>query len=618
MDQTQQLVVTAAAVLAAAAIVQVLSRRTPIPAILIYLFLGVVLGPSVLNIIGVDAMGETLMAVVRVSVAIIVFEGAFSLEGNYLRQVRRPVRNLVTLGLAVTVVGGALVGHWIAGLPWPLAIQYAALVSVTGPTVITPLLQRVRVNGRVRATLAGEGVIIDPIGAVLALVVFEVISAQGLNGIEAALWVAERLVIGGLWGAVAGLGLLAILRGLKNEPSQVARIVTLAGAVVIFAVIDTVVHESGLMAVVVAGLLLGNLDFPHRETVHQFKGDITMIVIATVYLLLAATLDPETLLALGWRGPVAVLAMMLVVRPVGVFLSTRRAMLSLKERLFVAAIGPRGVVAASLATLISLNLSAAGVAGASSLLGLVFLTISLTILIQASYAGWLAKRLGVVPMDILIIGGGRVGRMLADEMNRIGEDVTVIELDPDKAELVRDLGVNVVVGDGTDARVLEDAGIATARTVVAATGSDKDNLLACQLAKTQFGKEQVVARVTDPAALPSFESLGIQVMNPARSTAMILANLIRRPNLFRLLSEVDVDGADVTEVTIGPDGVSGRAIQELGLPRDALVLLVRRGGERLIPHGTTELEPGDTVTLVGKRRAIEEARRLLTGHGARR
>ena len=133
MDQTQQLVVTAAAVLAAAAIVQVLSRRTPIPAILIYLFLGVVLGPSVLNIIAVDAMGETLMAVVRVSVAIIVFEGAFSLEGNYLRQVRRPVRNLVTLGLAVTVVGGALVGHWIAGLPWPLAIQYAALVSVTGP-----------------------------------------------------------------------------------------------------------------------------------------------------------------------------------------------------------------------------------------------------------------------------------------------------------------------------------------------------------------------------------------------------------------------------------------------------------------------------------------------------
>lgn len=612
MDLTQHLVVTATTILVVAALVQVLSRRTPIPSILLYLGAGILFGPSLLHLIATDQMGATLPAIVQLAVAIIVFEGAFSLEGHHLRQVHAPVRNLVTIGVVVTLIGGALVAHYIAGLDWSLAIQYGALVSVTGPTVITPLLERVRVRGRVRATLAGEGVIVDPIGVVLAVLVFNIIRAPGL-GIESIYQVPLRLLLGAAWGAVTGYLLLLILRRLRDQPSRIARIVTIAGAAAIYTPIETLEPETGLAAVVVAGLLLGNADFPHREEVHRFKGDITMIVIATVYLLLAATLHPSDLTSFGWRGPVAILAMMLLVRPLGVLLSTIGSSLSLSERAFVAAIGPRGVVAASLATLISLNLDAAGVEGASALLGLVFLTIVITIAIQASYAGWLAQFLKVVPMDVLIIGGGKVGRMLATELVNAGEDVTVIEQDPDVAERARQVGVHVVLGDGTDAAVLKRAGIEHAKAVVATTGSDKDNLLACQVARTRFGRQKLVSRVSDPEAVEGFEAAGIQVMNPARSTAMILANLVRRPALFRLLSEVDAEGADVIELVVGSNDASGRALRELGLPRDALVLLISRNGRRMIPHGDTELLPGDRVTVVGSRRSTEAAARILQG-----
>ncbi|HLI51552.1 MAG TPA: NAD-binding protein, partial [Thermomicrobiaceae bacterium] len=319
------------------------------------------------------------------------------------------------------------------------------------------------------------------------------------------------------------------------------------------------------------------------------------------------------LLTLGWRGPVAVLLMMVLVRPVEVMVSTVRSPLTLPERGFIAAIGPRGVVAASLATLISLSLAEAGDPQATSLLGLVFLTIVITIAIQASYAGWLAARLGVVPMDVVVIGGGKVGRMLAQELADAGEDITLIERNPDVAEQARQLGVHVIVGDGTNPEVLHRAGIENAKSVVATTSSDKDNLLACQIAKTTFKKEKLVARVTDPEALPSFQSLGIEVINPARATAVILSNLVRRPTFFRLLAGVSADNADVTEVVVGSNGAAGRTLRDLGLPAGVLVLLVRRAGQHVIPRGDTTLQAGDIVTLVGDRGDSERVARSLQG-----
>lgn len=614
MGDSHELIVTAAAILVAAVAGQVIAGRTRAPSILLYLGLGVLLGPIGIELIAPHELGATLEAAIEVFVAIIVFEGAFSLEWAYLRQVSRVVRNLVSIGAAVTVAVGALAAHWIAGLAWETSVLFGALVLVTGPTAISPLLQRVRVTGRTRATLSGEGVIVDPIGAVVTLVIFEAVLATDPSLGGSLRWVAERIGLGALMGIATGLLLFFWLQKVVPREGQLARISLLAGPVAIFALADSVLSGSGLSAVVAAGVTLGNAHFPHREDAHQLKSDITTIIIASVYLLLAATLEPEDLTQLGWRGPLVVLVLMVIARPLGVFLSTLGSPLTRGERAFVAGIGPRGVVAASLATFVSLGLREAGNEDASELLGLVFLTIAITIAVQASYAGWLATKLGVRPMGVLIVGGGRVGRMLAERLADAGEEVTIVERDAEQAELARRGGAYVVVGDGTKAEVLERAGIATARTVVATTRSDKDNLLACGLARTHYGKEHVVSRVNDGESLPSFEAAGIRVMNPAAATATILSNLVRRPGIFNLLTEGAADGeADVVEVVVASDAVVGRPLAEVTLPGDSLVLLVRRDGKRLIPHGSTVLQPGDVLTVVGTDGAARAARELLAG-----
>ena len=614
MGSAHDLIVTAAAVLAATVVVQVLAGRTKVPSILLYLGVGVLLGPIGFGLIAADKLGPTLEAAIKISVAIIVFEGAFSLEWTYLRIVSKVVRNLVSIGAAITVVVGALAAHYIAGLSWELAALFGALVMVTGPTAIGPLLQRVRVTGRARATLSGEGVIIDPIGAIVTLMLFELFHAPNGDVRNGAVWALERIGFGALAGAVGAFLMLIWLRYFVVEQAQIARISLLAGSVGIFTVSDSIVFESGLTAVVVGGILLGNMEFPHREEAHRFKGDITAIVIASVYLLLAATLHPEDLTRLGWKGPATVLVMMVVARPLAVLASTIRSPLTWRERAFVAAIGPRGVVAASLATFVAIRLRESDPQGAAALLGLVFLTITMTIAVQATYADWVANKLGVRPMGVLIIGGGRVGRMLAERLIGANEDVTIVEIDAEQAEKSRQLGAHVVIGDATLPATLERAGIEYAQTVVATTRSDKDNLLACQLARTRYDREHVVSRVTDPDSLPSFEELGIRAMNPAAATAMILSNLVRRPGIFSLLSgNSSRDDADVAEVVVSNDDIAGKSLKDLAFPGDSLVLLIRRGGTRLIPHGGSTLEPGDVVTIVGTNGATGKAAAMLSG-----
>jgi Trk K+ transport system NAD-binding subunit len=250
---------------------------------------------------------------------------------------------------------------------------------------------------------------------------------------------------------------------------------------------------------------------------------------------------------------------------------------------------------------------------AAALLGLVFLMIAITISVQASWASWLAGRLGVRPMGVLIIGAGRVGRMLAQRLVAVNEEVTVVEIDPEKAELARRIGANVVVGDGTTPAVLEKADVRSARTVVATTRSDKDNLLACQIARTKYDREHLVSRVSDPDSLPSFEVLGIRVMNPAAATAMILSNLVRRPDIFSLLSTGEDPGdADVTEVLVTNDDVAGKTLRDLKLPGDSLVVMIRRGGRRLVPHGDSQIQIGDVLTIAGTGSSTRDAEVMLT------
>jgi Trk K+ transport system NAD-binding subunit len=353
---------------------------------------------------------------------------------------------------------------------------------------------------------------------------------------------------------------------------------------------------------------------PHHEEVESFKGDLTNIGVIMLFILLSAGLRFDTFATLslgGWGGVLAVLAMMVLVRPFSVLASMVGTTVTRKETLYMAALGPRGVVAVALALFAELELRASGYEGADSFVGLVFLTIIGTVVIQGLYSSPLAHRLGVTAMNVLVVGSGGIARELARRLTANGAAVTLISADPMEINQAQIENLPVRQGNGTSSDDLRKAGIEKASAFVAATASDKTNLLACQIAMQRFGVENVSSRVNSPDNLDNFSSLGIKVVSPAISTAMLLDSLVRRPAALELISS-QVPGQEICEVELQNHRLIGKPLREWSiLEGDVLVAMVRRNGDLFVPHGQTMLEKGDTLTLIGKCEDVDFAQDVV-------
>jgi NhaP-type Na+/H+ or K+/H+ antiporter/uncharacterized protein with PhoU and TrkA domain len=594
---------------------QILAERLRIPATGPLLIAGLLFGPAVLGLVQPQALDVTLRVVVRAAVAIVVFEGGLLLNIGELRHTSRAVVGLVSFGLLITTALAGLLAGVLLGWSWELSLLFGAIVSVTGPTVITPILQKVRVNRRVRATLESESVIADPLGVILAALVFTAITTPG-GWHYAALHGLLTLAAGAAVGAsVAGVVWLTAGR-FRLLPSKFARLGILGAALFAYTLAELLAHEAGVLAAAVAGIVTGTLDVPHKEQVEEFKGDLASIAISAVFILLAASLELRDLITLGWRGALVVALLMTVVRPVRVFLSTWGSELRRNEKWFVSFLGPRGIVAASVATFFGLELTDAGYVEGRLLVSLVFAVVLATVLIEGSAVGWLARRFKVMPKHTIIVGADETGRLLASELNRAGETVSLIDLNPDACEAAGDLkGVSVYCADATDAGVLRHAGAADAKCLVATTSSDKVNLLVCQIARATFGggveKMRLVARANNSANISAFEAAGIETMSPARAAATILENMVLRPSLLRLLA-AGTEPEHVLEVTVSQEGGAGKSLAELAL-RGCVVAALKRGDRLVVPNGSTRLEAGDVLTLIGGEGAVTAAQEKLDG-----
>lgn len=592
-----------------------LADKLRIPAIVVLLLVGVLVGPEVLDLVNPAALGDGLRVLVSIAVAIIVFEGGMLLDFNQMRAASPPIRNLMTIGVIVSVVGGTLAAWLLAGLPLALAALYGALMCVTGPTVITPLLKRANVNRRLQTILQSEAVLVDAIGAVLAVVVLEFVINRGQATPAASLADALiRLGIGAGVGFVGGFGVVLALRRLADLQAGTVGLAALGGALAVFSLAEVISPESGIAAVAVAGIVVGNLDIPYADQIHRLKGDLTNLGIALLFILLAAGLRFETLVALGLGGVLAVAVMMLLVRPASAFASMLGTSVPRREQIYVAALGPRGVVAASVATFAGLELAAHGFVGSDLFVGLVFMTIIGTVVIQGLYARPLAQRLGVNLMHVIIVSADAIARELATRLIAKDYSVTLIDSDETIVAKARAAGLDAVKGDGTDPADLSRAGLNRLNRpliFVAATSSDRTNLLACQVAIQQFHVEDVVARVNSPSNLDNFTALGIRVVSPVVSTAMLLDNLISSSSTMELLTGQSHD-QEIFEAVLQNQALANKPLKEWTLG-DALVILVRRNGQLLAPHGNTTMKPGDVLTLIGKAGERETTRQLIEG-----
>ncbi len=377
----------------AGACARLFSSFTGFPSVVILLLSGLLIGRSGLGLVEPLDLGQGLETIVGLLVCLVLFEGGLNLklpEGN----IRNTVLKISLVRLFISLSAGIFIAHWLAGLSWQVAGIYSAIVLATGPTVVSPLVEQIKLASPLSEVLKAEGLLLEPIGAVLALLLLELTlgDLRGINDVFIALM--QRLGGGVLIGLSAGWLLSEILKKIKNEASFGIELqVTLGFIFLVYGICEYFLPESGLPASVAAGFIVGKREVIDKERLDNLIGELAQLAITVLFPLLAADVSWGELSPLGWGGIVCVFMLMVIVRPISIWIATMGRELNLKEKIFLAWLAPRGIVTAAVASLFSIRLEQAGILGAGRLQGLVFLTILMTVGIQGLSAKPLVNRL---------------------------------------------------------------------------------------------------------------------------------------------------------------------------------------------------------------------------------
>ncbi|HSG39762.1 MAG TPA: cation:proton antiporter, partial [Thermoanaerobaculia bacterium] len=548
---------------------------------------GVLLGPDVLGFVRPAILGPYLQTLVGFAVAVILFDGGMNLNLQHLRQQARSIQQISTLGALVTATGAALSARWFLDWDWVTAVLFGSLVMVTGPTVITPLLRRIKVTPRVATVLEAEGVFVDAIGAIVAVVALEVaISPAG--SLPHGTWDAiSRIGFGALLGILGGLTLSALLRREGFIPSGLESVFTLAAVVTLFQVSNTVMPESGIVTVVMAGLVVGNSEAHAVSELREFKEQLTVLLVGLLFVLLAADVRVAQVTSLGWGGLLTVLALMFVVRPLNVLAGTFGTDLTWRERAFISWLAPRGIVAAAVSSLFAQTLTDEGMEGGPELRALVFLVIAVTVVIQGVSGGFVASWVGVrrpSNTGYAILGANELGRALAGALRDAGEEVLLIDSNPDACGLAEEEGFRVIHGSGLEEHVQLQAELDARAGALGVTTNEEVNLLFARRARKDFKTPRVWV------ALRSGH-VGVEEENVLRLGGHVLFGGARRIPLW--ISRLERGAASVERWQRGGQG--SRVAREL---QDLLPLAVRRGKKVFPVDEEVVFKEGDELYAV--------------------
>jgi NhaP-type Na+/H+ or K+/H+ antiporter len=470
---------------------QWLAWRAKLPAILFLLLAGIALGP-IAGVLDPDALlGDLLGPVVSLGVAIVLFEGSLALRLEQARGLGRTILLLVSVGALITLGALASAAHWLVGLGWPLAALFGALVTVTGPTVIMPMLRSVRPRERVANVLRWEAILIDPIGALLAVLVFQALVSDFSPH---SLQVFGLTVLTGLASGVSGALLLGWLLRRRYIPEYLQVYGTLTLVLLAFAGANALMHESGLLAVTVMGLVLGNQRDLRIEEILDFKENLSTMLISGLFVLLAARLDPHLPVPTLAAGLGLLLFAQFAVRPLAAFACTLGSKLEWRERALLAWIAPRGIVAAAVSALFALRLQALGEPGAGLLVPLTFLMIIGTVLLQSATAAPLARWLGVADPEasgVLIVGSGRLARALGEALAAHKLAALIADEDWTGVSAARMAGLRTFFGNPVSERADRQLDLVGIGNLFAMSTHRELNTLACVRYRPEFGAGHV-------------------------------------------------------------------------------------------------------------------------------
>jgi len=487
---------------------QYFAWKFKIPAILPLIMTGLIVGPISAEYFSSDGTKwiepiwngtegllpeQILFHFISLSIGLILFEGGLTLKFSELKKMGPVIAKLITLGAITTFIGVAIPTHYILGISWEISFLFSALVIVTGPTVISPILRNIPLKKNVSTLLKWESILIDPIGALVAVLVFEFINAGEDKSYSLITFYefSKFLFLGILIGYVSAK-LIAFSIKKNLIPNFLINVLVLGSVLTVFVFSEVFAHESGLLSVVVMGVFLGNSDLPQFDDLMKFKESISVLLISILFILLASNIQLSDIkLILNWQSLLVFSILILVIRPLGVFISTSNSSLSYQEKIFISWIGPRGIVAAGIASLFGIKLVSDGMENAEFLSPMVFMVVFGTVFLNSLTARTLSKILGVFlknSEDMLIIGASKFSRQIALYLESIGKKVVLTDSNKSKVSEAKRNGLNAINSDIYSNELLNDLELSEVGYLFALTGNEEIDKYAVRKFKSQFGE----------------------------------------------------------------------------------------------------------------------------------
>lgn len=508
---SEHLLVALGSILVLGIAAQWIAWRLHLPSILLLLIFGFFAGPSGLNLINPSHLfGDLLFPLVSLAVAVILFEGGLTLHFNQIPGVRSVILRLISVGAVITWGVSILAAHFILGLDLTLSVLLGAVLIVTGPTVISPLLQQIRPKGQAGVALKWEGILIDPVGAILAVIIFEMILSERLYQAPTLIALGAVQVIA--IGTVLGLSSAALMIYLMRNhwiPDHLQNSFSLLVAIGAFVLSDVLYPESGLLTVTVLGIAMANQKIVPIRHLVEFKENLTVLLISSLFIILSARLTVAEILAFGWRGPLFMAVLVFVARPLATFVSAWGSKLSFSEQVFIAWMAPRGIVAAAVASIFAFELEHIGIENAAKIEAAVFLVIVTSVALYGLTAAPLARWLKLSerdPQGAILIGAHPFARHLALTLKQHGFKMLLLDSNPRNIRLAKSAGLTALQGDALSEEML-DTELTGIGRMLALTPNHEVNSLATLHYSDLFGRGQVFQ--LPPHTMQSAEETGV-------------------------------------------------------------------------------------------------------------
>lgn len=596
-------------------VAQWVAWRLKLPAILPLILIGLLVGP-IATLYTEDGTkliepiwngekglfpGEGLYSFVSLAISVILFEGGLTLKRTEISNVGPVITKLITVGTLVTFLGAGVAAYYIFGLSWKISFLFSGLIIVTGPTVITPILRNIPLKKDVSTVLKWEGILIDPLGALVAVLVFEFISVGGGQAFtgQALIEFGKILLFGTTFGFTCAHALIFVIKR-DFIPHYLLNVVSLSAVLLVYVESDIFAHESGLLAVVIMGLVMGNTNLPNIKELLYFKESLSVLLISILFILLAANINISDMeLVFHWHTVILFAVVVFVIRPLGVFLSTRGSHLKRNEKIFISWVGPRGIVAAGIASLFGSKLLAKGEPGAEYITPLVFMIVLGTVLLNATTARLVAKWAGVFlkkSEGILIIGASKLSRLIAEYLKKNNRRAVLIDNNATYVERAQKMGLEAIKASVYSDTLINDIELNDIGYLMALTGNSEIDKFAVTKFQKQFGENGTFRLVNS-------EEVNNPRNNPREglfSHTDDFINLMDTVRKYPAIREIDLEDKTHYE----------KLIEIAWKKRDVVPLFIKSpdGSLEIIPADGTDFDPkgkGFKLVYLGRAFAID-------------